>query len=95
MKKTKIYRVGATFMAALMVFTGIPQTGLYAWAEEAPVESAMLEDADTEIGLEQPEQTAAPTEQAAAPVAEPTEDTPTSPVPSKQKLRRMSILMRI
>lgn len=76
MKKTKIYRVGAALMAALMVFTGMPQTSLYAWAEEAPVESEMSEDAGTEIGLEQPEQTAAPTE----PTAAPTEDASTSPV---------------
>ena len=76
MKKTKIYRVGAALMAALMVFTGMPQTSLYAWAEEAPVESEMSEDAGTEIGLEQPEQTAAPTE----PTAAPAEDASTSPV---------------
>lgn len=80
MKKTKIYRVGAAFMAALMVFTGMPQTSLYAWAEEAPVESEMSEDAGTESKLEQPEQTAAPI---AEPIAEPTKDLSASPAPEQ------------
>lgn len=35
MRKSKLYRVGALFMAALMVITCVPQTALYAAAEEA------------------------------------------------------------
>lgn len=34
MKKNNLYRMGAAFMAALMVITCVPQTSLYAWAEE-------------------------------------------------------------
>lgn len=34
MKKNNLYRVGAAFMAALMVITCVPQTSLYALAEE-------------------------------------------------------------
>lgn len=35
MRKSKLYRLGALFMAALMVITCVPQTALYAAAEEA------------------------------------------------------------
>lgn len=34
MKKNMLYRVGAALMAALMLVTCMPQTSLYAWAEE-------------------------------------------------------------
>lgn len=73
MKKTKIYRVGAALMAALMVLTCMPQTSLYAVAEESPAEGEMPEDTGEEIELEQPEQTAAPTGLTAEPAAEATE----------------------
>lgn len=49
MKKTKIYRVGAAFMAALMVFTCMPQTSLYAWAEEQEITEAGNADAELSI----------------------------------------------
>lgn len=82
MKKTKIYRVGAALMVALMVLTCMPQTSLYALAEESPVESEALEDAGMEIGQEQPEQTPAPivttaepTEPSTSPALEETETT--------------------
>lgn len=85
MKKTKIYRVGAAFMAALMVFTCMPQTSLYAWAEESPVEGETPEDTGVEIGQEQAEQpeqtpapivtTAEPTEPSTSPALEETETT--------------------
>ncbi|MDE6406104.1 MAG: chitobiase/beta-hexosaminidase C-terminal domain-containing protein, partial [Lachnospiraceae bacterium] len=42
LKKCRLYRVGSALMAAAMVFTCMPQTGLYVWAEEAL--------ADTEAG---------------------------------------------
>ncbi len=73
MKKTKIYRVGAALMAALMMLTCMPQTSLYAVAEESPAEGEMPEDTGEEIELEQPEQTAAPTGLTAEPAAESTE----------------------
>lgn len=73
MKKTKIYRVGAALMATLMVLTCMPQTSLYAVAEESPAEGEMPEDTGEEIELEQPEQTAAPTGLTAEPAAEATE----------------------
>lgn len=56
MKKTGIYRVGAAFMAALMVVTCMPQTSLYALAEEETlIESEAQTNADEKAGQEQPE----------------------------------------
>lgn len=52
MKNNKLYRVGAALMAALMVITCMPQTSLYAWAEEQGNEE--LEYIREEIGAEIP-----------------------------------------
>lgn len=82
MKKTRIYRALAAFMAALLVFTCMPQTSLYAWAEETPVEMKASEDMGEEIGQEQMTvQTEEPAEQTAAPTAEQALEPSTSPVP--------------
>lgn len=81
MKKTKIYRVGAALMAALMVVTCMPQTSLNVLAEESPVESGASEDTGMEIVQEQPNLTAAPIEQN----AEPAEDAPLSPAAETQE----------
>lgn len=81
MKKTRIYRAGAAFMAALLVFTCMPQTSLYAWAEETPVEMKASEDMGEETGQEQTSaQTEKPAEQTAAPTAEQALEPSTSPV---------------
>lgn len=90
MKRTGIYRVGAMLMAAVMVFTCMPQTGLYAWAqEEASVQGKEQVNAEVEAAQEQSEMTAAPIEQEAGTAAgltgqeaETAEELPTAPVPS-------------
>lgn len=51
MKKNKLYRVGAVFMAALMTVTCMPQTSLYAWAEEeVPAIAAPQEEQENADG---------------------------------------------
>lgn len=44
MKKKKLYRKGAAFLAAVMVFTCMPQGGLYVTAEEQDVQAELSED---------------------------------------------------
>lgn len=44
MKKNKLYRKGAAFLAAVMVFTCMPQSGLYVTAEEQDVQAELSED---------------------------------------------------
>lgn len=80
MKKTRIYRVGAAFMAALMVLTCMPQTGLYAWAQELPAETENRTNTDMGDGQENTEPAAdsIPQEE---PAAEPTEEPTVSPAP--------------
>lgn len=76
MKKNKLYRVGAALMAALMVITCMPQTSLYAFAEENSVEQE--ETAAAPETQQEPENTEEPAEELSiAPVSEETE----SPVP--------------
>ncbi|MCM1268140.1 MAG: Ig-like domain-containing protein [Bacteroidales bacterium] len=47
MRKSRLYRAGAAFMAALMVLTAAPQTGLYATAAE-PNDDVVLQEAEAE-----------------------------------------------
>lgn len=46
MKKSKLYRIGSVFLAAAIVFTCVPQTGLYAFAAEIenPADGAASQD---------------------------------------------------
>lgn len=50
MRKSKLYRVGALFMAALMVITCVPQTALYAAAEEADAMAQQKTEAEVQGG---------------------------------------------
>ncbi|MDE7177146.1 MAG: Ig-like domain-containing protein [Lachnospiraceae bacterium] len=64
MKKNKLYRVGAALMAALMVVTCMPQTSLYALAEEVSDDLASEE-------METPESDAEPYAEGDTPVKDP------------------------
>lgn len=61
MKKTKSYRVLATFMAALMVATCIPQSGMYVLAQEdgSAEQETMIATSETEPELENPSEPSA------------------------------------
>lgn len=54
LKKSRLYRVGSALMAAAMVLTCVPQTGLYAYAEEPQI-SAELPDSQEDVEVSAPE----------------------------------------
>ena len=55
MKKNKLYRKGAAFLAAVMVFTCMPQSGLYASANEQDVQTELSEDTLSELREDSPQ----------------------------------------
>ncbi len=62
LKKSRLYRVGSALLAAAMVVTCMPQTGLYARAEEGnPLEGEVQQDASENADGEAPQEPAANT----------------------------------